>query len=154
MKKQIFRFALIIVILLVSACSEKKEDSPESKKIETESDKKTISAIHKETYRLKPSKETPAVYQWYCAPCHGITGEGNGINSPEMPSRPINHTDASLMSMKSDHDLFRAISKGGLAINRAPCMPPWEHTLNKGMIASLVGYLRELCQCEFSGITK
>lgn len=128
-----------LIVLLVLACEDKKKDFLKSK---------AIAALNKKTYRLKPAKETPNIYQWYCAPCHGLTGEGNGINSPEMPARPINHTDSALMSMKSDHDLFQAISKGGLAIGRAPCMPPWEYTLDKKTIASLVGYLRGLCKCE------
>ncbi len=35
---------------------------------------------------------------------------------------------------------------------KSPLMPPWGATLTDEEIKALVGYLRELCNCEYEGI--
>lgn len=141
---------LFIIILFLSSCERKEESSQKTESnTQTKIGNNIVLAPGVESFRLISTDETPAIYQWYCASCHGIEGEGNGINASGMSVRPINHTDPGVMSKKSDRDLFQAILKGGLAIGRAPCMPPWENTLERQTIASLVGYLREICNCEF-----
>jgi hypothetical protein len=92
--------------------------------------------------------KTRETYQWYCSQCHGIKGKGNGINSPHVTVPPRNHTKAYYLETRSDEELFEAISKGGLKIGRAPCMPSWGATLDEKTIWSLVRYIRELCNCE------
>ncbi len=153
MKKQVFQFVFIFIAFIILPSCEKKEDILSNKNTKTEVESQTKSTLNKNTYRLKPTKETRATYKWYCAQCHGITGEGSGINSHRMPVKPINHKDPALMSKKTDNTLFTAISQGGLAIEKAPCMPSFKHTLDKKTIAHLVGYLRELCKCEYSTST-
>jgi mono/diheme cytochrome c family protein len=87
------------------------------------------------------------IYQWYCAPCHGIKGDGKGFNAKNLDPRPANHTDPNLMIKRSDEDLFDAISKGGKGVGKSTLMPPWGNTFNKNQIRSLVQYLRKLCRC-------
>ena len=148
MRKQGFPLAIILMAFFVLPSCGKKENNIGKAKPKTEVESKTLSALGISVFRLNPTKKTRADYQWFCAPCHGIFGEGNGINSSRMPVKPINHKDPVIMSRKSDKDIFTAIFHGGLAIEKAPCMPPFKHTIDKKTIASLVGYLRELCQCE------
>jgi len=96
--------------------------------------------------------ERPAdIYKTYCWQCHGMTGNGNGINVRDMSVQPRDHTDAKEMSARSDEDLFTAIKKGGQAITKSVLMPPWDGVLSDEDIHGLVHYLRELCQCRHGG---
>jgi len=96
--------------------------------------------------------ERPAdIYKTYCWQCHGMKGNGNGINVRDMTVQPRNHTDAKEMSARSDEDLFTAIKKGGQAINKSVLMPPWGGVLSDEDIHGLVRHLRKLCQCRHGG---
>ena len=148
MRKQGLLLAIILMAFFLLPSCEKKENALEKTETKTEIETSAHPNLGVSVFRLNPTKKTRADYQWFCAPCHGITGEGTGINSSRMPVTPINHRDPAIMSKKTDRDIFIAIYHGGLAIKKAPCMPPFKHTIDKATIASLVGYLRELCQCE------
>ncbi len=87
-------------------------------------------------------------YDTYCVQCHGLTGDGLGVNVPDMSVQPRDHTDAQDMSSRSEQDLFDAIKGGGVAIGKSTLMPPWGDNLSDGEIHDLVAYLRELCQCQ------
>lgn len=94
------------------------------------------------------TEKTRETYRWYCAQCHGVKGKGDGINSQHVTVPPRNHTKTDYLETRSDQELFEAISKGGLKVGRAPCMPSWGATFDKETIWSLVRYIRELCNCE------
>lgn len=89
-------------------------------------------------------------YRTYCAQCHGLQGNGKGVNIRDMSVQPRNHTDADSMSRRSDDDLFTADKKGGLAINKSVLMPPWGDTLSDPEIHDMVRYLRTLCHCKYN----
>lgn len=88
-----------------------------------------------------------AHYKTYCWQCHGMTGDGMGINIPDMSVQPRDHTDKKEMSARSDEELFTAIKEGGRAIGKSILMPAWEGILSDKEIHDLVRYLRELCDC-------
>ena len=94
------------------------------------------------------TQATRDTYQFYCSQCHGLDGHGKGINAPYLTVPPRDHTKADYLETRTDEQLFTAISQGGLAVGRAPCMPSWKHTLDEDTMHSLVSYIRELCQCE------
>ena len=101
------------------------------------------------TPRAHPvTQETRDTYQFYCTQCHGVDGHGKGINAPHLTVPPRDHTKADYLETRTDEQLFTAISQGGLAVGRAPCMPSWQHTLDENTMHSLVSYIRELCQCK------
>lgn len=91
--------------------------------------------------------EGERIYMHYCASCHGNKGNGKGFNSKNLDPRPANHTDAELMSRRSNKDLSEAVSGGGKMVGKATLMPPWGEVLSKTQIGSLVMYLRKLCSC-------
>lgn len=96
------------------------------------------------------AKETAADnYKTYCVQCHGMEGNGKGINVRDMSVMPRDHTDAKAMSGRSDELLFKAIKEGGSAISKSVLMPPWESTFSDEEIRDLVGHLRMLCKCKF-----
>lgn len=91
----------------------------------------------------------PDLYHTYCAQCHGVRGNGQGINVRDMSVQPRDHTDRVAMSGRSDDDLFKAIKEGGQSVNKSLLMPSWKGALSDDEIKSLVQYLRVLCQCKF-----
>ena len=72
----------------------------------------------------------------------------DGFNAPHLVVPPRDHTKATYLETRSNQQLFEAIKLGGLAVGRAPCMPAWGYTINDKTIWSLVGYIRDLCDCE------
>jgi mono/diheme cytochrome c family protein len=88
-------------------------------------------------------------YRLYCAQCHGIQGNGQGINQTTdgLGVSPRDHTNAKEMSKLSDGELRLAIADGGDAVQKSELMPAWEKTLSTGEIGDLVLYLRMLCKC-------
>ena len=89
------------------------------------------------------------IYQTYCWQCHGMNGNGNGVNIRDMSVQPRDHTDAAEMSTRTDDDLFKAIKEGGQSVNKSVLMPPWGGSLSDEGITGLVKYLRVLCQCRY-----
>lgn len=96
---------------------------------------------------LAAEESGEALYKTYCAQCHGIHGNGMGINIRDMSVQPRDHTDAVAMSARSDQILFDAVKGGGQAINKSILMPPWEGALSDEEIRRLVAYMRVLCKC-------
>jgi len=96
------------------------------------------------------AKETAADnYKTYCVQCHGMQGNGKGVNIRDMSVQPRDHTDAKAMSTRSDADLFKVIKEGGLSIDKSVLMPPWGDTLSDDEIRDMAQHLRTLCKCKF-----
>jgi mono/diheme cytochrome c family protein len=92
--------------------------------------------------------EAVVLYARFCASCHGVNGDGDGVNAVFLPVRPTAHSDASYMSRRSDDALFDAIYAGGYIMNRSHLMPAYGRTLEREQVWALVRYLRALCDCE------
>jgi len=88
-------------------------------------------------------------YKAYCVQCHGMEGNGKGVNIRDMSVMPRDHTDAKAMSGRSDETLFKVIKEGGPSIEKSVLMPPWDGTLSDEEIKDLVQHLRILCKCKF-----
>lgn len=86
-------------------------------------------------------------YRTYCVQCHGLEGNGKGINVADMSTQPRDHTDAKEMSARTDDELFKVIKEGGQSINKSVLMPPWGATLSDEEIRGLVSHLHQLCKC-------
>ena len=89
------------------------------------------------------------IYKTYCTQCHGIQGNGKGINIRDMSVQPRDHTDAKAMAARSDQDLAKVIKEGGIAINKSVLMPPWGDVFSDEEVDDLVRYLRKLCNCAY-----
>ena len=90
-------------------------------------------------------------YRTYCVQCHGVDGNGKGLNIRDMSVQPRDHTDAKAMSGRSDDQLFKVIKEGGPSIDKSVLMPPWGDTLSDEEIREMVVHLRGLCKCTFGG---
>jgi cytochrome c oxidase cbb3-type subunit 3 len=99
-----------------------------------------------------PAKESAADnYRTYCVQCHGLDGNGKGVNIRDMSVQPRDHTDAKAMSGRSDEQIFKVIKEGGPSIDKSVLMPPWGDTFSDEEIRDLVTHLRGLCKCTFGG---
>ncbi len=85
------------------------------------------------------------LYNLYCTQCHGVNGDGKGVNAATMSIAPRDHTDTKEMTARSDEELFKVIQQGGKSINKSILMPVWGGNLNDDDINALVKYLRKLC---------
>jgi len=89
------------------------------------------------------------VFDFYCAQCHGIKGDGKGINvGPDFATDPRNFTNAEEMAKRTDADIKGVIKDGGQSISKSPLMPPWGATLSAAEVDDLVAYIRKLCKCK------
>ncbi len=88
-------------------------------------------------------------FEFYCAQCHGLTGQGDGPNVTEsFATDPRNFTNAAEMEKLTDADLKNVILDGGPAVSKSELMPPWSQTLTEEEVDALVAYLRQLCKCQ------
>jgi len=93
--------------------------------------------------------EADQLFSFYCAQCHGKTGDGKGPNVVEdFPVTPRAFNSAAEMNKLTDADMRNVIRDGGPVASKSPMMPPWGKTLSDAQIDKLVGKLRELCQCK------
>ncbi|MGH0034169.1 MAG: multicopper oxidase domain-containing protein [Myxococcota bacterium] len=90
------------------------------------------------------STDGALLYRTYCTACHGLEGNGRGINTKDMAVQPRDHTDSREMGARTDDELFRAISGGGPAVGKSVLMPPWGAVLSDDQIWALVAHLRKL----------
>lgn len=88
-----------------------------------------------------------ALYASWCAPCHGLRGEGDGPNARYLPVTPAAHQSADAMTARSDDSLYDTIYGGGAIMNRSARMPAFGETLSDAQIRALVAYIRDLCAC-------
>ncbi len=91
-----------------------------------------------------------ALYQTYCASCHGVRGEGqpgwqrqnpDGIY-PAPPHDVSGHT-----WHHGDGTLYRIVKDGGATFQQAgfrSSMPPFEGQLDQAEIRAVIGYLKTL----------
>ena len=93
------------------------------------------------------TKNGEVLYQAYCTQCHGLNGDGWGVNAASMDVLPKDHTDTKGMVTRTDEDIFIAIKKGGKAVSKSNLMPNWDANMTDQEINDLVAYVRLLC-CE------
>lgn len=88
------------------------------------------------------------VFEFYCAQCHGLAGDGKGINvTKSFSTDPRNFTVTADMEKRSDDDIRTVIKDGGPAISKSPLMPPWGATLSAAEVDGLLAHIRKLCKC-------
>lgn len=89
-------------------------------------------------------RQGKALFEYYCATCHGTTGRGDGFNSYNLDPKPRDLTDPRLQAERSDEDLVAVIRSGGGAAGLSTGMPPWGRTLSELQIRNLVIFVRLL----------
>jgi cytochrome c oxidase cbb3-type subunit 3 len=90
---------------------------------------------------------TEKLYNTYCVQCHGMNRNGKGINAKSMPVQPRDHSDPKGMGAIPDSEIVKAITYGGLSVNKSVLMPAWGKVLSAQQIQDLAAYIRHVCQC-------
>ena len=96
---------------------------------------------------LATAEEAYLNYKSYCMQCHGMHGQGDGVNVPAMNVRPRDHSDNHYMMTRTNTDIYKAIKFGGPAVNKSVMMPAWGDVFTEEEIHQMVGHIRTLC-CE------
>jgi mono/diheme cytochrome c family protein len=91
-----------------------------------------------------PPERAEGLYKVYCSQCHGVSGNGKGINAPSLFVAPRNHTSFDEMSILNDERISAAVKFGGAAVGKSSLMPAWNGILSDADIQLLVVYLRQL----------
>lgn len=93
--------------------------------------------------------DTKQLFEFYCAQCHGVKGDGKGINvGKDFATDPRNFTSTADMEKRTDEDIRTVIKDGGPAISKSPLMPPWGATLSAAEVNDLLAYIRKFCNCK------
>lgn len=92
----------------------------------------------------RDARQGKVLYEYYCALCHGTTGNADGFNAYNLRTPPTRHTDPILMGTLSDTQIQRIIREGGGALGRSPQMPPWGGVLSDREIAEVTAFIRTL----------
>jgi cytochrome c oxidase cbb3-type subunit III len=92
-------------------------------------------------------RATATIYNTYCVQCHGMKRNGKGINAESMSVQPRDHSDAKGMGPIPDDEIIKAITSGGLSVNKSVLMPAWGKVLSPEQIRDLAAYMRHVCQC-------
>lgn len=90
------------------------------------------------------------LYQYYCAQCHGVKGDGKGVNATEdLPTAPKDFTSPKNLPVFSDEQIVTTIVKGGPAEQLSFIMPSWGALLSKEDVEALKVHLRKICKCTY-----
>ncbi|MDP6625374.1 MAG: cytochrome c [Nitrospinota bacterium] len=127
---------LLFFITVMSGCSEEHL----SKQSEF-----ALPQKHK-TSLTREEKHGKELYEYYCALCHGTTGEGDGVHSFNLKTPPAKHTDATHMAALSDAQIRKVIKEGGSTFDRSPQMPRWGGVLTDKEVSNLTAFIRTLAQ--------
>ncbi|GAA0750601.1 c-type cytochrome [Ideonella azotifigens] len=85
------------------------------------------------------------VYRVVCSQCHGVDGDGRGINARFLSVEPRNHRGPEMDKLGDEH-LYRVIRYGGTAVDKSALMPSWASVLNDAEIQDVIAYLKTLRQ--------
>ena len=90
------------------------------------------------------------LYTFYCTPCHGMEGKGDGQLAKLLDPKPRNHTDGKGtrpgdgMNDRTDEQLFKAITKGGQGISKSVNMPAWGDIISENSRWDVIAYMRSI----------
>jgi len=90
------------------------------------------------------AREGRALFQHYCATCHGNEGHGDGLNAFNLDPKPRDLADAAFQEKRTDEDLAAVIRSGGGVAGLSTGMPPWGRTLGERKIRNIVLSIRTL----------
>jgi len=141
--KKLFAFLMMVLSFSVAFAAEKEFMTADQ-----------ILAL--QAFKGKPviKKGDPAhgrqLYTFYCTPCHGMQGAGDGQLAKLLDPKPRDHTDGKGtrpgdgMNDRTDEQLFKAITKGGQGINKSVNMPAWGHIISESGRWDIISYLRTI----------
>ncbi|TSC33552.1 c-type cytochrome [Corallococcus sp. Z5C101001] len=92
----------------------------------------------------EPKRRAQRLYRLLCTQCHGVRGDGRGINARHLFVAPRNHRSAQEMGMLTRDSIITAIRSGGSAVGKSSLMPAWGAVLDRPDIELLADYVMTL----------
>ena len=93
----------------------------------------------------KGQNQGAALYQHYCAPCHGPAGKGDGqYFSDTLAAKPPDLNQMVAAGQLSDEHLAKVIQQGSAAVGKSPLCPPWGRVISDEQLAALVAHIPHL----------
>jgi high-affinity iron transporter len=87
-------------------------------------------------------KQGGALFHKYCTLCHGVRGDGHGLQSEGLNPKPRDLTDPAWRQTTSPRHVFFAIREGV----HGTAMPAWKGTLSESDSWALTAYVLSLSQ--------
>src|SRR5574337_49297 len=81
-----------------------------------------------------------AIYETYCAVCHGVDGRADTPVSSHLDPRPRNFADPVEMARVTEDRIYRAIKEG----RPGTAMAAWAQVLSETQIGDVIDYIRSL----------
>ena len=138
------RFLRIFLLVLLSAGAGWGETKPHGGENAAVRGKEFALPRKHDSGLSREAKRGRALYEYYCALCHGKQGDADGFNATNLKTPPAQHTDPILMGTLSDVQVQRIIKEGGQALGRSPQMSPWGGVLKSQEIVDLTAFIRTL----------
>src|SRR5215471_15749512 len=91
-------------------------------------------------------KRGEAVFQQYCATCHGAEGKGDGLSAQNLPIKPQNLTEGRVLNPLPDHFLYRVIAHGAQSVGLSPLMPAFTPQLSDTQVHDVIAFVRTLAK--------
>ncbi len=84
------------------------------------------------------------IFNRYCSPCHGESGDGTGYNALNLDPQPRDLTDGAeeYMVKLSNDEIYEVLEVGGYGVDLSAGMPAWGKTFSEEELWSLVAYVR------------
>lgn len=83
-------------------------------------------------------------FERYCAFCHGLEGDGAGINAPNLPANVPDLADATVRATRSDAELSEYVTGAARPAGRPLICPPWKVRLSAREIDAVAAYVDRL----------
>lgn len=87
-----------------------------------------------------------AIYDQYCAGCHGAAGKGDGAAAASLNPKPRDLSNKAYVGGLKDDYLIQIVKGGGAAVKKSPLMPAMGNALKEDQIKDVVAYLRSLAK--------
>ncbi|MCX5745654.1 MAG: c-type cytochrome [Proteobacteria bacterium] len=89
------------------------------------------------------SPQTAAqVFATRCVPCHGSTGNGDGVASATLNPKPRKFNDGAWQTSVTDEYIEKIIKFGGAAVGKSPAMPNNPDLSDQTVISGLKDIVR------------
>ena len=92
----------------------------------------------------EPKTRAQRLYRLLCSQCHGVLGNGRGLNARHLFIAPRNHRSPQEMSGLTRESIITAIRSGGGAVGKSTLMPAWGAVLSRSDIELLANYVLTL----------
>lgn len=92
----------------------------------------------------EPRTRVERLYRMLCSQCHGVLGNGKGINARYLFVAPRKHSSSEEMGALTRDGIVTAIRSGGGAVGKSALMPAWGALLAAADIEQLADYVMTL----------